>query len=578
MKKIFTLLFLLLPLSHAYADVTVSLKLDRNEAALLDSISMVVNVSGTGKTPPIELKGVNAFEVVPGGRSSRVEIINGKVNSGTEYNYMLRPRKTGNFKIGPAVVTFKGRTIKSNIAPLAITEPSRSSGLDHGPLFLTGTLPSKKAYIEEQIIYTLKLYRRVTVRDIALSLPQVEHLTFKQLGKPSESEGFYNGKSYHILEVRYALIPSQEGTYGIGGARMNMTLIERKRQSPRGFFNDPFFSMSSGRPVSVSSKPMELKVLSLPEDGRPSDFSGLVGDFNIESSLDPSAVRVGESATLTVRLNGRGNINRIPALKMPSIHNVRLYADQPVLEEAIDLKGIKGSKKMKWALVPEKEGSYMIFPLSISFFDTRNHKYHTIRTIPHTLSALPSGKKEVKNIPAQTKKQNAGDTVKREVEEIGSDILPVHTSMKALNSGKPLTIGALCFSVLLMAPFFVYVLALMGLSYRKKSISSMTEQRAKRAAGVLIRQCRKSDLSSNELIHLIRIYLNDRFGLSFGVLTSNETAEILKSKGAGEKSTQRLQDIIRELEDAVYTGKGEEVFDIIKEIPGLIRRVEKEVR
>ena len=85
----------------ACAKVSVSLRLDRSEATLADSIRMVVSVSGT-RDSDLEptLQGLEPFTVTVGGTSSRLEIINGQVNAGVDYTYFLQPKKTGSFQIG----------------------------------------------------------------------------------------------------------------------------------------------------------------------------------------------------------------------------------------------------------------------------------------------------------------------------------------------------------------------------------------------------------------------------------------------------------------------------------------------
>ena len=88
-------------------------------------------------------------------------------------------------------------------------------------------------------------------------------------------------------------------------------MLEQRRQSPRSFFDDSFFNdpfFSSGRPRAVTSEALELKVLPLPQQGRPADFSGLVGRYQLESNLEPKQVKAGESATFTVELKGRTHL------------------------------------------------------------------------------------------------------------------------------------------------------------------------------------------------------------------------------------------------------------------------------
>jgi len=583
MKKSILLIILLFIFLYfpclASGDVSVTLKLDRPEATLLDSITMVVSVSGTRKsdTQPT-LKGLEAFNVRTGGTSSRIEIINGKVNAGVDYTYALQPKKTGTFTIGPAEVKVKGKTIKSNAETLTIVKSIQSPDVDRGPLFLSAALSPKQIFVEEQAIYTLKLFRQTRVGDISLGLPEAEHLTFKQLGKPVEYQSVYKGQSYQVLEVRYALISSREGIYGIRPSRMSMTVFQSRRKSSRSLFDDPFFSFSSGRPVTIASEPLELNVLPLPQKGRPTGFSGLVGNYKIKSHLEPSKIRAGESATMTVLLSGRGYVKRIPDLKLPELEKIKVYADQPVLKEEIDSKGLAGSKTMKWALVPEKEGEYQIPSLSISFFDTTGKQYRVIKSPVLSLSVLPVEKAQVSVSQDVIKGHKTDGPGKHEVKELGHDILPVHTSIKDLHSGTRSGIGGLVLWLNLIIPFFAYAATFLIQKFHRKTTVSVAAARARKAAKALTQQCRKGELSSNDLTSSIRRYLNERFDLSLGSLTPDEAADIVVSRGVSATTAERLRTALQELEDAIYTGKGQETCDMGGDIPKLIKQIEKEIR
>ena len=568
----------------AAAGISVTLKLDREEVTTLDSIEMVISVSGTQKNvSQPTVKGLESFNVTRGGTSSRVEIVNGKVNAGIDYTYIIQPKSTGTFTIGPAEVSYKGKTYRSNTSKLLILKPAKTAGDDEGPLFLKASLSSKEVFVEEQAIYTLKLYRRVNVRDISLSMPQIEHVTFTQLGKPKEYQSVYNGKSYNVLEVRYLLVSSVAGNYAMGPSKMDMTVLQRRRSSPRSlfddpFFKDPFFSFSSGQPKTVASKTLEMTVLSLPQKGRPSDFNGLVGTFNIESILEPSEIKAGESATFTIVLKGRGNIKRIPDLKIPELDNTKIYADQPQLKEEMDSKGLAGSKTMKWALVPEKEGIYQIPPLSTSFFDPTSRQYRVIKTSPLSLSVLPGQKEQVKVSAIPPKDHGSKGPMKKTVKELGHDILPIHTSTKDLNAWFRGSIRGVFVWVVLLTPFFIYTVTFWGLKFRKRSADTIAVVKAKKAAKKFIKRCSHGRVSANDMSFSIRDYLNDRYSLSLGSLTPYDAYQILQSKGVSNETSEKLRDLVQKIEDAIYTGKGQEIFPMEEEIIELIKQVEKESR
>jgi hypothetical protein len=100
---------------------------------------------------------------------------------------------------------------------------------------------------------------------------------------------------------------------------------------------------------------------------------------------------------------------------------------------------------MKWALVPEKEGEYQIPSLSVSFFDTTNKQYRVIKSPVLSLSVLPVETTKVSVSQDVLKGHKTGGPGKREVKELGHDILPAHTSIKDLHSGTRSGIGGLVF-------------------------------------------------------------------------------------------------------------------------------------
>ena len=328
MKKIsFTIsIFIIIALipSFSWGKVTVSLKLDRPEVQLVDSVELIVRVDGSrdSDSPP-GIQGLENFDVRSGGTSSRVEFINGKISSGVDYTYFIQPQKIGTFQIGPARVLLNGKTYTSNTTKLRVVKPARGQGAENSPIFLTAEFSDDTVYVEEQTVYTLKLFLRRNVRNINLNLPETENLIFKQISKPVEYRSTRNGQNYQVIEVRYAVVPSKAGSYAVDPAKMSMTVLQSRRSSNRGFFEDPFSSFSSGRPLSVSSKSVQLTVHPLPQEGKPSDFSGLIGKFKMWSKLEPVSLKTGESATLTVAVSGQGNVNRIPDLKIPELLEMR---------------------------------------------------------------------------------------------------------------------------------------------------------------------------------------------------------------------------------------------------------------
>mgnify|MGYP003804890369 CR=1 FL=1 len=562
----------LLASASGAAQVGVTLSLERSEATPIDTIRMEVKVSGTrsGDTAPV-IHGLESFQVTQGGTSSRVEIVNGKMSSGIDYSYFIQPRKTGVFTIGPAEIEVDGNRAKSNTVTLDVKEISQEPGSNRGPVFIEASISSEEVYVEEQAMYTIKLYYRVGIDDLSLKLPEIDHIVFKQLGRPSEYQTTCGGKAYQVLEVRHSLLASQAGEYAIWSSSMRMTVRQSGGHSP--------FSFLSGRPLTLATDPVVLKVRDLPEKGKPTGFSGLIGDFQIESGLEPLSLKAGESATLTIRISGRGNVNRIPDIDLPEMPFARTYSDKPVMETQDDSHGIGGTKTMKWALVPEKAGRFDVPPLTVSFFNPHTGEYTVLKTPLYTLSVSPGEDQAVTVFQATPNGgKPAEGSAKQEVRQVGKDILPIHTTLTTLSVPYRFLSTGWFLWLALFGPVSVYVVLLCGLRIYKRSPEHRVQLRSRQAYRSLQKRCRRLHTDGGTLIDAFTDYLNDRFDLSIGVLTADDTARLLRGHGAGDDTVETIRRIIQTVENAVYAGKDLNGADAAGDLLERVKTLEKEIR
>ena len=563
---------------------TVTLRLDRPETTLSEGVRLTVEVSGSRKldADPV-IPGLEAFSVSPAGTFSRMEIVNGKRSSSVQYNYLLEPRQAGVFQIGPAECRLDGQVVQSNAETLKVAQRApalAAPGAERGPLFLTASLSKTSAYVEEPILYIVKLFVRARVGDVALDLPKADHLKFKQLEEPRQYESSEGGQRYQVLEVRYLLTPTQAGEQSLAPARMSLTVYDDQGGSRRRtVFDDPFFSR--GRPQTLLSQPLKLKVLPLPSVGQPPHFSGLVGAFKISSKLEPAEVEVGGSATLTARLAGRGNVSRLPDLAGPSPTWAKVYADQPALKIETDAEGESGVKTLKWALVPQQAGEYEIGPLSFSYFDPAAGRYQTLGTEAYRLKVRPGAPGAQAGAAAGTGPLGV-ESRKQEVQALGQDILPVHTGADALVASARLWPPLGLTLLGLLAPAGIYALLAIFLVLQKRSSGSSPASRARRALGRFTNTCRRGPHAPDRLKLAVRDFLNDRFGYEYGAITPDEAAGLLAQTGVRPETADRLKAALGRLDSAIYAGQpafspetGPEGGGI-EELISLIRDIDRE--
>ena len=258
-----------------------------------------------------------------------------------------------------------------------------------GHCFLRAKHGATDVYVGQPVPYILILYRRITVRNVSLELPENDGLVITRIGDPVEIQRVENGLDYQVMEIRHTITARRPGRFCVGPARMRLTALAPLGAKGRPFNHDPFFDKSPANAVTVESEALVLNVAALPEAGRPDDFTGLVGRFDLVAELSPRTVAVGESATLTVRIIGVGDPRRIPDPPLPALEGLRLYADRPDWEEST-IDGLPaGTRTRCYALVPQVAGTVTIPSLSLNYFDPQQGDYVVGRTPPLVLFVRP---------------------------------------------------------------------------------------------------------------------------------------------------------------------------------------------
>jgi hypothetical protein len=191
---------------------------------------------------------------------------------------------------------------------------------------------------------------------------------------------------------------------------------------------------------------------------------------------------------------------------------------------------------------------------------------------------LPGEEKRISTAEAKQGEENRKSLNKEEVKELAQDILPVHTSMKTLAPSRHLMPSAKTVWLVLCGPLFIYMVTFILMRFRKKTARALTAANAKRAPKDFVKQCRNGPLSAGEFTQAVSAYLNARFGIPPGAITPDETGEILKSKGVKPQTVHRFQALLQGSVDAVYMGKGNEIFQLNEDLGTLLKQIEKEVR
>ncbi|GLR17033.1 BatD family protein [Portibacter lacus] len=337
------------------------------------------NIKGTDFKPPV----FDHFNIISGpNQTSSYSNVNGKVNQQFIYSYNLQTLKTGKFTIKAAYCNYNGDRLAT--APFTITvvkrdeETLKASGLPTDKdIFVRLEVPRDSVYIGEKVSISYKLYTRKEVRSYDIK-KEADYSGFFVLPQHSRdkkaSQEQINGQTYNtqILEKRM-LFPQQTGKFDIQGANVTLGLPDPNRRGSGFFFN------SNLKSFPVKTNDLMISVIGLPS-GAPTSFSGAIGTYQMEATLDKTKLSTDDAATLTITVAGNGDPKYILPPSQEHLEDFEIYDPNIIEKGEREMFGeIQTIKQFEYLIVPKKAGRQS-FQAEFSYFDPGKNEYITLKS------------------------------------------------------------------------------------------------------------------------------------------------------------------------------------------------------
>ena len=215
----------------------------------------------------------------------------------------------------------------------------------------------------------------------------------------------------------------------------------------------------------------------------------------------------------------------------------------------------------------------------MSFFNPETQTYGVLVTPPHALHVLPGQPDKRVTVPGSNPMTDsshaAPETGKKEIQQLGEDILPIHTdAMDLAVPFRSLSKGWI-FWLALVGPLSMYLMLLGVLKVQRLSPERLAQSRSKKAFSTLKKRCHKAHADHEEHIHAFKDYLNDRYNLSIGTLTADDAERILLDKGLDAETAKRVRTLMQTYETAVYAGHCFNGSEDPGEMLRLVKSIEK---
>ncbi len=384
------LLFLLLP-ALAAAEVRVSV--DRNPVPLDESFRITFTVEGEAGEPDFSVLEKD-FQVLGTSRSLRTTFVNGAMQRQQTWLVTVMARRAGRITV-PAV---SFGAVRSPPLEVEVTEPA-SGGPQAGDVFMEVSVDTERPYVQQQVILTVRIFRRIEWREGVLSTPRFRggEVLVEQLGEDRHYQALRDGRSWRVIERRYVLFPQASGRLEMEPLVLDLRIPGKERPAGRRSpFGDPFFDDFFGarelvRKV-VRSRALELEVRPVPAafgDGHwlPARSVKLEEQW----SVPPDRLRAGEPVTRTLVLTVEGaSAGQLPELEPPSVPGLRIYADRPETRETVGAHGVRATAVWKFAIIPSRAGRFELPPLEVPWWDLQKDARAVARLPARTLEVAPA--------------------------------------------------------------------------------------------------------------------------------------------------------------------------------------------
>jgi predicted house-cleaning noncanonical NTP pyrophosphatase (MazG superfamily) len=502
------------------------------------------------------------FKVV-GGPSTSVSQswINGKASYSQTYIYILEPKREGEFIIEPATIEYNDEIVTSNAIKLTVSaaieipkDPNNPEYIAQQNIHLVAEVSNLNPYVGEGIYVVYKLFvsQNISVNDWRVSdSPQYNGFWNQDIEVTdiNVQTGKYNGEDYRYLVLKRAvLIPQRPGELIVEPMKMDFSV-----GIPTG--RGDFFGNMITRNINYATESdiRRVRVKALPEEGKPEDFSGAVGEFEFSVLADKNVLKANDAAQIKVEVKGSGNLKLFEIPKIVTPAELEAYTPEHKEEVTTSLNGLRGSISDSYTVVPQFKGKYKIPETTFSYFNTKDKKYHTILA-EAVFVEVTEGKEMI------SASNDSAGTFKKNVVSNGNNFRFIALETKLKPNTKNDFLYSTEFYLLLLLPFLAIPMGVLIGKNRAKRSGDVFGNRI-RMANKLARKYlseAKKQLGKKEAFYIalekaLHNFLKAKLQIETSEISKEKISELLQEKGVDQKTIKEFITVLNECDFARYT-------------------------
>ena len=535
----------------------------------------------TQKVKDFRAPSIKGFDVLMGpsrSEQSSTQIVNASVSSTSSitFTYILMANTAGEFTVPGASIVADGNQMISNSVKIKVLpqdqnhnssrrnndnsssiQPSSNASVSNQDLFITATASKTNVYEQEAFVLTYKIYTRESNLQLNnAKLPDFKGFHSQEIEMTTNARWtpeHYKGRNYYTTVYRqFVLFPQQSGKLFIEPAQFQMT-VNKPVQSADPF--DAFFN--GGNNVIEIKKPITtpkiaINVNPLPA-GKPTNFLGGVGEFNISSSINSKELKTNDAITIKLVISGTGNLKLIsnPEIKFPD--DFEVYDPKVDNQVRLTKEGLTGNKVIEYLAIPRHAGTYKIPGVSFSYFDIRSKSYKTLNTEDYVIN--------VEKGAGNADQVIANFTNKEDLKVLGEDIRYIKQNEVTFQPKGSFFYGSMSYWLFYIIPALAFILFF--IIYRKQAAenANVAKMRTKKANKVAIKRMKlagkllsenKKDAFYDEVLKALWGYISDKLNIPVSRLSKDNIEEKLRNHGVSEELIKEFLNALNDCEFARF--------------------------
>ena len=536
--------------SFGNSDISIKASVNRTQLSINDILEYKLIITGAKGQPTINESFLKDFSIINRSTQQSYQLINNDFSSSQIKSFQLRPNIAGTIIIPSAKVTVAGKTFQTEpisinvlagsdatnnpsktTAASANATPSKIPAGSSKDLFIMAVLDKETAYIGEEIIYSIRLYRRFSAIDQLLYQEPEFSMISELLERDQKTyTQVYQGIRYYVQEVdRRSLFSYESGAITIPPATAEVQIN--------------FFYGSK----IIKSNDVTINIIPLPEVDKPDNFSGLVGDYTMDVDVNTQALVENKPIAIRLSIAGSGNIKQLSDLSFDTNPDIFKVYQSSTNDLITYINSVKGVRHFEYIMVPKTEGSFSLPSFSFSYFDLKTKRYKTITSPSETVSILDSG-----NIPEVIVSNDSNKTIT----ELRQDLRYIKDSIIFSDQAKPFfkqlsSISLMLLNLLLFSSVVVSFLS-QTLLYQKLS-QSFSLKPGKRALHALEQIKTDDNWNITDIQHNIFLFLSSIINRPAHGLPIAEIVDELNQKSIDSSAITDLESLLDQCSFLAYS-------------------------